>query len=96
MKAKGFWEAVIQYFEKETGSTRGYDLIVSKWKNRVRHRIGTFCAIIKNIEANHESGTNDLDGRKKSKTSKTTSGSTSGGIKLNEEADEAVQVTQEF
>ncbi|GKB32517.1 hypothetical protein Tco_0871918 [Tanacetum coccineum] len=23
MKAKGFWEAVINYFEKETGSTRG-------------------------------------------------------------------------
>nr|GEY54346.1 hypothetical protein [Tanacetum cinerariifolium] len=28
---------------------------------RVRPRIGAFCAIIKNIEANHESGTNDLD-----------------------------------
>ncbi|GJT94507.1 hypothetical protein Tco_1090025 [Tanacetum coccineum] len=25
MKAKGFWEAVIRYFEKETGSSRGYD-----------------------------------------------------------------------
>ncbi|GKC80863.1 hypothetical protein Tco_1131637, partial [Tanacetum coccineum] len=88
MKAKGFWEAVI----------------------RVRPKIGAFCAIIKNIEANHESGTNDLDithvgqtlrclifskfGRKKSKTSETTSGS--GGINLNEEADEAVQETQEF
>ncbi|GJW09479.1 hypothetical protein Tco_1575306 [Tanacetum coccineum] len=24
MKAKGFWEAVIRYFEKETGSTRGW------------------------------------------------------------------------
>ncbi|GJZ13957.1 hypothetical protein Tco_0549187 [Tanacetum coccineum] len=34
-------------------------------------------------------------GRKKSKTSKTTSGSTSGGIKLNEEADEAVQKDKE-
>ncbi|GJT25835.1 retrotransposon protein, putative, ty3-gypsy subclass [Tanacetum coccineum] len=140
MKAKGFWEAVIRYFEKETGSTRGYDSIVSKWKNRVRPKIGAFCAIIKNIEANHESGTNDLDvyqkacaefkmiykgdfnlehcynilkdhpgwtdvemphffkiqGRKKSKTSETTSGSASGGINLNEEADEAVQETQEF
>ncbi|GJS13365.1 hypothetical protein Tco_0407837 [Tanacetum coccineum] len=115
MKAKGFWEAVIRYFEKETGSTRGYDSIVSKWKNKVRPKIGAFCAIIKNIEANHESGTNDLDvyqkacwtdvemphffkiqGRKKSKTSETTSGSASGGINLNEEADEAVQETQEF
>ncbi|GJX64492.1 retrotransposon protein, putative, ty3-gypsy subclass [Tanacetum coccineum] len=49
------------YFENKTGSTRGYDSVVSKWKNRVRHGIGAFCAIIKNIEANHESGTNDLD-----------------------------------
>ncbi|GJU68395.1 protein kinase-like domain, concanavalin A-like lectin/glucanase domain protein [Tanacetum coccineum] len=128
------------YFEKETGSTRGYDSIVSKWKNMVRHKTGAFCAIIKNIEANHESYTNDLDvyqkacaefkmiykgdfnlehcynilkdhpgwtdiemphffkiqGQKKSKTSETTSGSVSGGINLNEEADEAVQETQEF
>ncbi|GJS72828.1 retrotransposon protein, putative, ty3-gypsy subclass [Tanacetum coccineum] len=128
------------YFENETGSTRGYDSIVSKWKNRVRPRIGAFYAIIKNIEANHESGTNDLDvyqkasakykmmykgdftlehcynvlkdhpgwknvempnfyqsrGRKKSKTSKTTSGSVSGGLKLNEEADEDVEESQEF
>ncbi|GKE05830.1 hypothetical protein Tco_1397848, partial [Tanacetum coccineum] len=30
MKAKGFWEAVINYFEKEIGSTRGYDSILSK------------------------------------------------------------------
>ncbi|GJT64763.1 hypothetical protein Tco_1016243 [Tanacetum coccineum] len=117
-EAKGFWKAVI----------------------RVRPRIGAFCAIIKNIEANHESGTNDLDvyqkacveykmmykgdftlehcynilkdhpgwknvempnfyqsqGRKKSKTSETTSGSASGGLNLNEEADEAVEETQEF
>ncbi|GJZ00357.1 retrotransposon protein, putative, ty3-gypsy subclass [Tanacetum coccineum] len=114
MKAKGFWKAVI--------------------------RIGAFCAIIKNIKANHESGTNDFDvyhkacaeykmiykgdftlehcyniskdhpgwkdvempyfyqtqGRKKSKTSKTTSGSASGGLNLNEEADEAMEETQEF
>ncbi|GKD77033.1 protein kinase-like domain, concanavalin A-like lectin/glucanase domain protein [Tanacetum coccineum] len=133
-------EEEIVYFEKETGSTRGYDSIISKWKNKVHPKIGAFCAIIKNIEANHESGTNDLDvyqkacaelkmmykgdfnlehcynilkdhpgwtdvemphffkiqGRKKSKTSETTSGSASGGINLNEEADEAVQETQEF
>ncbi|GKB32495.1 hypothetical protein Tco_0871896 [Tanacetum coccineum] len=36
------------------------------------------------------------EGRKKSKTSETTLGSASGGINLNEEADEAVQETQEF
>ncbi|GJW33678.1 hypothetical protein Tco_0053710 [Tanacetum coccineum] len=61
MKKKGFWEAVIKYFEKETGSTRGYDSILSKWKNKVRPRIGSFCTIVNNIEANHESGSNDLD-----------------------------------
>ncbi|GJX46195.1 hypothetical protein Tco_0271385 [Tanacetum coccineum] len=62
MKSKGFWDAVIRYFEKETGSSRGYDSI----------------------------------GRKKSQTSETTSGSTSGGLNLNEEADEALEKTQEF
>ncbi|GJW40897.1 retrotransposon protein, putative, ty3-gypsy subclass [Tanacetum coccineum] len=114
--------------------------LVSKWKNRVCHRIGAFCAFIKNIEANHESGINDLDvyqkacaeykmmykgdftlehcynilkdhpgwknvempyfyqsqGRKKSKTYETTSGSASSGLNLNEEADEDVEETQEF
>ncbi|GJX54318.1 retrotransposon protein, putative, ty3-gypsy subclass [Tanacetum coccineum] len=35
-------------------------------------------------------------GRKKSKTSETTSGSASGGLNLNEEADEALEETQEF
>ncbi|GKB57607.1 hypothetical protein Tco_0913793 [Tanacetum coccineum] len=118
MKSKGFWDAVI----------------------RVRPRIGAFYAIINNVEANHESGTNDLDvyhkacaeykrmyksgftlehcynilkdhpgwkdvempyfyksqGRKKSKTSETTSGSASGGLNLIEEADEDVEETQEF
>ncbi|GJT89404.1 retrotransposon protein, putative, ty3-gypsy subclass [Tanacetum coccineum] len=140
MKSKGFWDAVIRYIEKETGSSRDYDSIVSKWKNRVRPKIGAFCAIINNVEANHESGTNDLDvyrkacakykimcksdftlehcynvlkdhlvwndvempyfyksqGRKKSKTSETTSGSASGGLNLNKEADEVVEETQEF
>ncbi|GKE34455.1 hypothetical protein Tco_1453777 [Tanacetum coccineum] len=134
MKAKGFWEAVIYYFEKETGSTRGYNSIINKRKNRIRPRIGSFCAIINNIEENHESGSNDLNvyqkacaeykliyrhdftlehcynilkdhqglldiempslykntkGRKKSKTSETTSGSASGGFNLNNEADES-------
>ncbi|GJY81720.1 retrotransposon protein, putative, ty3-gypsy subclass [Tanacetum coccineum] len=139
IKTSGFWDAVITYFGKETGSTRGYDSIVSKWKNRVHPRIGAFCAIIHNVEANHKSGTNDLDvyhkacaeykmiykqdftlehcynvlkyrqgwldvemptfyktqGRKKSKTSETTSGSAYGGINLNDEVDEDVEETQE-
>nr|GEU84349.1 hypothetical protein [Tanacetum cinerariifolium] len=118
MMSKGFWDVVI----------------------RVRLRIDAFCAIINNVEENHESGTNDLDvyhkacaeykmmykqdftlehcynilkdhpgwkdvemptfyntqGRRKSKTSETTSGSASGGLNLNKEADGAVEETQEF
>ncbi|GKB90422.1 hypothetical protein Tco_0962694 [Tanacetum coccineum] len=74
MKAKEFWEAVIRYFEKETGSTRDHP----GWTD---------------VEMPHFF---KIQGRKKSKTSETTSGSASGGINLNEEADEAVQETQEF
>nr|GEV90959.1 hypothetical protein [Tanacetum cinerariifolium] len=77
------------YFEKKTGSTRGYDSILSKWKDRVRPRIGSFYAIINNIEQNHESG------EKKSKTSKTTSGSASDGFDLKNEADEYEEEIQE-
>ncbi|GKB59732.1 hypothetical protein Tco_0915918 [Tanacetum coccineum] len=38
----------------------------------------------------------NTQGRKKSKTSETTSGSASGGLNLNEKADEGVEETQEF
>nr|GEX97845.1 hypothetical protein [Tanacetum cinerariifolium] len=89
MKTRGFWDAVITYFEKETGSTRGYDSFASKWKNRIRPRIGAFCAIIHNVEANHKSGA------KKSKASETTLRLASGGINLNDEVDEVVEETQE-
>nr|GEY33493.1 protein ALP1-like [Tanacetum cinerariifolium] len=54
-------DAVITYYEKKTDSSRGYDSILSKWKNRIRPRIGAFCAIINNVEENHESGSNDID-----------------------------------
>ncbi|GJY79171.1 hypothetical protein Tco_0484972, partial [Tanacetum coccineum] len=106
MKTSGFWDAVITYFEKETGSTRGYDSIISKWKNRVRPRIDAFCTIIHNVKANHISGTNDLDVYHKVcaeykmiykqdfmlehcyKILNDHQGSASGGINLNDEADE--------
>nr|GEY04569.1 hypothetical protein [Tanacetum cinerariifolium] len=71
MKSKGFWDVVIIYFEKESGSSRG-------WKD---------------VEMPAFYNTH---GRKKSKTSETTSGSASGGLNLNEKADEAVEETQEF
>nr|GEY66897.1 hypothetical protein [Tanacetum cinerariifolium] len=38
MKTKGFWDAIITYFENKTGSLRGYDSILSKWKNKVRRQ----------------------------------------------------------
>nr|GEV74545.1 hypothetical protein [Tanacetum cinerariifolium] len=60
-KDKGFWEAVSIYFEKKTSSTRGYDSILSKWRNKVRPIIGRFGAIINNIEENHKSGSCDLN-----------------------------------
>nr|GEX84759.1 hypothetical protein [Tanacetum cinerariifolium] len=89
----GFLDAIITYFEKETRSTKGYDSIVSKWNNMIRPRSGAFCAIIHNVEANHESDIEmpnfyNTQRRKKSKTSKTSSESASGGIDLNDEADE--------
>ncbi|GJS80066.1 RNA-directed DNA polymerase, eukaryota, reverse transcriptase zinc-binding domain protein [Tanacetum coccineum] len=100
MKAKGFWEVVINYFKKETGSTRGYDSNLSKWKNKVRPRIGCFCAIINNIKENHESdhqGWLEIEmpafykytkGLKKFKNSETTSEPAYGSFNLNIEADE--------
>nr|GEY48675.1 hypothetical protein [Tanacetum cinerariifolium] len=112
MKAKGFWEAFIKYFENETGSTRA------------NHESGTndldvyqkACAEYKmmyngdftlepcyNILKDHPSWKNvempnlyQSQGRKKSKTFEITSGSAYGGLNLNEEANEAVKETQEF
>ncbi|GJY74593.1 glutathione S-transferase T3-like protein [Tanacetum coccineum] len=56
----GVLGAAIAYFDKETGETQGYDATTSKWKNRVRPRIGAFCAIIDNVERKNESGSSDL------------------------------------
>ncbi|GJS80253.1 reverse transcriptase domain, reverse transcriptase zinc-binding domain protein [Tanacetum coccineum] len=60
MKSKGFWLKVIEYFKKETGSNQGYDSILNKWKNRVRPRIGAFCAIFDNVRRRNKSGSCDL------------------------------------
>ncbi|GKF02630.1 glutathione S-transferase T3-like protein, partial [Tanacetum coccineum] len=37
-----------------------YNAITSKWKNRVRLIIGSFCAIIDNVERRNESGSSNL------------------------------------
>ncbi|GJW45195.1 glutathione S-transferase T3-like protein [Tanacetum coccineum] len=60
MKSKGFWLKVIEYFEKETGSHRGCDSVLSKWKNRFLPRIGAFCVIFDNVQRRNESGSCDL------------------------------------
>ncbi|GJZ47881.1 hypothetical protein Tco_0601713 [Tanacetum coccineum] len=60
VKNREFWLKVIEYFEKETGLNQGYDTILSKWKNRVRHIIGAFCAIFDNVQWKNESGSCDL------------------------------------
>ncbi|GKC01058.1 hypothetical protein Tco_0987194 [Tanacetum coccineum] len=110
MKAKGFWEAVIRYFKKETGSSRAnhesgtndldvYHKACAKYKMIYK---GDFTLKhCYNILKDHL-GWKDVEmpyfyqtqGRKKSKTSETTSGSASGGLNLNEEVDEAVEETQ--
>ncbi|GJX02304.1 hypothetical protein Tco_0186217 [Tanacetum coccineum] len=59
MKIRGFWSAVIDYFEKETG-TQYEDTIPSSANGKIS---------------------------KKAKTSETTSGSSHGGLNLNEEVD---------
>ncbi|GKE94425.1 hypothetical protein Tco_1579280, partial [Tanacetum coccineum] len=58
--SREFWLKVTEYFEKETGSNRGYDSILSKWKNRVRPRISAFCAIFNNVQWRNDSGSCDL------------------------------------
>ncbi|GJU10439.1 hypothetical protein Tco_1132835 [Tanacetum coccineum] len=98
MKVKGIREVVIKYFKKETGSTRGYDSILRKWKNRVSPRIGMTLRwghcynILKDhqgwLEIEMPNFYKNTKGQKKSKTSETTSGSGSSGFNLNDEADE--------
>lgn len=52
---------MITYFEKEVGEGRSYNSITSKWKNRIRPRVGAFCAIYDNCYENFGSGANDLN-----------------------------------
>lgn len=56
-----FWELVIAYFIKETGSDRTYDSIMSKWKTRICNRVSNFCAIMDNVKDTHGSGEIDAD-----------------------------------
>ncbi|GJZ35979.1 retrotransposon protein, putative, ty3-gypsy subclass [Tanacetum coccineum] len=112
MKAKGFWEADIRYFKKETGSSRANHESGTNDLDVYHKACAEYKMIYKgdftlehcyNILKDHP-GWKDVEmpyfyqtqGRKKSKTSETTSGSASGCLNLNEETDEAVEETQEF
>ena len=53
-------QKVIAYFEKEVGADRTYNSIITKWKNRIRPRVGQFCVIYDNAYRNYASGVNDL------------------------------------
>nr|GEW07601.1 hypothetical protein [Tanacetum cinerariifolium] len=106
MKSKGFWDTVIRYFEKETGSSRAnhesgtndpdvYHKACAEYKMMYnRYFTLEHCY---NVLKDHP-GWKDVkmpyfyksQGRKKSKNSETTSGSASDGLNLNEEADEDV------
>ncbi|GJV87880.1 gag-pol polyprotein [Tanacetum coccineum] len=88
MKAKGFWEAVINYFGKETDSTRGHDFTLEHCYNILKYHQRWLDIEIPAFYKNTK-------GRKKSKTSKTTSGSASGGFNLNNEAGEYEEEAQE-
>ncbi|GKC76962.1 ABC transporter G family member 7 isoform X2 [Tanacetum coccineum] len=112
MKMKGFWEAVIKYFEKEIGLTRGitkggscdlnvYQKACAEYKMIYRHDF--MLEHCYNILKDHQGWLGiethvfykNTKGRKKSKTSETTSGSASGAFNLNNEADEPEEEIQE-
>nr|GEV26704.1 hypothetical protein [Tanacetum cinerariifolium] len=48
---KGFWSEVFANFEKEMGRTiRGYDTIVTKWKNSIRPKIVAFSVVYDSVQ----------------------------------------------
>ncbi|GJV59790.1 zinc finger BED domain-containing protein RICESLEEPER 2 [Tanacetum coccineum] len=101
MKTKGFWDAVITESRSGTNDLDVYHKACAKYK--MKYKSDFTLEHCYNILKDHPGWKdvkmpyfNKTQGRKKSKTSETTSGSASGGLNLNEEADEAVEETQEF
>ncbi|GJX93467.1 retrotransposon protein, putative, ty3-gypsy subclass [Tanacetum coccineum] len=109
MKTSGFWDAVITYFEKETGSTRAnhesgtrtsmvYQKRLLVWNYKMIYKQDFTLEHCYNVLKDHQGWIQiempnfyTTQRRKKSKTSETTSGSASGGIDLNDEADEETE-----
>ncbi|GKD06145.1 hypothetical protein Tco_1181119 [Tanacetum coccineum] len=58
---KGFWEEVYDNFKKDMGGTiRGYDAIVSKWKNLIRPKVVCFSVVYDRLRRMDENGSSDL------------------------------------
>ncbi|GKB47448.1 hypothetical protein Tco_0898201 [Tanacetum coccineum] len=58
---KGFWEDVFANFKKDMGGTvRGYDAIVSKWKNPIRLKVAAFSVVYDGVQRMDENGSSDL------------------------------------
>ncbi|GKD17563.1 hypothetical protein Tco_1206721 [Tanacetum coccineum] len=60
MEMRGFWSEVVAYFEKEMGENiRGYDAIITKWKNSIRPKIVAFSVVYDSVQRIDESGSCD-------------------------------------
>ncbi|GKB23750.1 hypothetical protein Tco_0863151 [Tanacetum coccineum] len=58
---KGFWEEVFANFEKDMGGTiRGYDAIISKWKNLILPKVAAFSVVYDGVQQMDENGSSDL------------------------------------
>nr|GEV22072.1 7-deoxyloganetin glucosyltransferase-like [Tanacetum cinerariifolium] len=58
---KGFWEKLFANFEKGMrGTIRGYDAIVSKWKNSIRLKVASFSFVSDSVRRTNENGSFDL------------------------------------
>ncbi|GKA26226.1 hypothetical protein Tco_0712335 [Tanacetum coccineum] len=58
---KGFWEEVFANFEKDMGGTiRGYDVIVSKWKNSICPKVVVFSVVYDGVQRMDKNGSSDL------------------------------------
>ncbi|GJS79162.1 hypothetical protein Tco_0729043 [Tanacetum coccineum] len=59
--SKGFWEEVYANFKKDMGGIiRGYDAIVSKWKNSIRPKVACFSVVYDSVRRMDENGFSDL------------------------------------
>ncbi|GKE21605.1 hypothetical protein Tco_1433117 [Tanacetum coccineum] len=59
--SKRFWEKVYANFKKDMGGTiRGYDAIVSIWKNSIRPKVACFSVVYDSVRRMDENRSSDL------------------------------------